>query len=76
MNVYCIFLMKLEIFLLSILLLFFVVEKYFDDNDKQHSSLKYLHLEYQCLSTSSGAYLLDEAVIASALPRMMATNIC
>ena len=35
-----------------------------------------LHLECQCLSTNSWAYFLDEAVIARALPRLMATEIC
>ena len=48
---------------------------YFNDNE-QHSSLKYLHVECQCLSTNSWACLLDEAVIASALPWMMAIEIC
>ena len=36
----------------------------------------HLHFEYQCLSTNSWTYFLDEAVIARALPRMMATEIC
>ena len=34
----------------------------------------HLHFECQCLSTNFWAYLLDEAVIASFLPRMMATT--
>ena len=37
----------------------------------------HLHVECQCLSTNSCAcllYFLDEAVIDSALPRMMATE--
>ena len=37
---------------------------------------KYLHFEFQCLSTNSWAYLLYEAVIANALPRVIATEIC
>ena len=36
----------------------------------------HLHFECQCLSTNSWTYFLDEAVIARALPRMMATKIC
>ena len=36
----------------------------------------YLHFDCQCLSTNSWTYFLDEAVIARALPRMMATEIC
>ena len=36
----------------------------------------HLHFECQCLSTHSWTYFLDEAVIARALPRMMATEIC
>ena len=46
-----------------------------NDNDKQHSSFKYSHLECQYLSTDSMVYMPDEAVIVSALPRMMATEI-
>ena len=36
----------------------------------------HLHFECQCLSTNSWTYFLDEAVIARALPRMMAAEIC
>ena len=36
----------------------------------------HLHFECQCLSANSWTHPLDEAVIASALPRMMATEIC
>ena len=36
----------------------------------------HLHFDCQCLSTNSWTYFLDEAVIARALPRMMATEIC
>ena len=36
----------------------------------------YFHFECQCLSINSWAHLLDETVISSALPRMMATEIC
>ena len=46
------------------------------DNHRQHSSFKYLHFEWQYLSTNSWAYLRDEAVIASARSRMMANEIC
>ena len=35
-----------------------------------------LHFECQCLSANLWTYLLDAAVMASALPRMMATEIC
>ena len=35
----------------------------------------HLHFECQYLSTNSWAYFLDEAVIANALPQMMATEI-
>ena len=36
----------------------------------------HLHFDCQCLPTNSWTYFLDEAVIARALPRMMATEIC
>ena len=36
----------------------------------------HLHVDCQCLSTNYWTYFLDEAVIARALPRMMATEIC
>ena len=45
-------------------------------NYKTIKKTMHLHLECHFLSTNSRAYLLDEAVIASALPRMMATGIC